>query len=81
MEASPNMSSEFVQYNRYEWREGVDGSARLFNPVAAALIDTETDDAVCSFIHSFIQTISIAPLQVQFYSEVLPTQHRYCARV
>src|SRR6218665_3552795 len=25
------------------------------------------------FIHSFIQTISIAPLQVHYYSEVLPT--------
>jgi len=26
-------------------------------------------------ISSFIQTISIAPLQVRYYSEVLPTQH------
>src|SRR6218665_3798489 len=34
-----------------------------------------------SFIHSFIQTISIAHLQVPFYSEALPTQHGYCARV
>src|SRR6218665_3874088 len=34
-----------------------------------------------SFIHSFIQTISIAPLQVHFYSEALRTQHGYCARV
>lgn len=47
VEASPNMSSEFMQYRRYDWREGVDGVARLFNPVAAALIDDETDDAVC----------------------------------
>src|SRR6218665_2172886 len=31
--------------------------------------------------HSFIQTISITPLQVQFYSEALPTQHGYCAGV
>src|SRR6218665_129992 len=30
---------------------------------------------------SFIQTISIASLQVHFYSEVLPTQHGYCAGV
>src|SRR6218665_2328747 len=30
-----------------------------------------------SFIHSFIQAISIAPLQVHYYSEVLPTQHGY----
>src|SRR6218665_4136180 len=29
----------------------------------------------------FIQTISIAPLQVHFYSEALPTQHGYCAGV
>ena len=30
------------------------------------------------FFHSFIQAISIAPLQVHYYSEVLPTQHEYC---
>src|SRR6218665_1081014 len=30
---------------------------------------------------SFIQTISIAPLQVHFYSEALPTRHGYCAGV
>src|SRR6218665_523348 len=29
----------------------------------------------------FIHTISIAPLQVHFYSEALPTQHGYCAEV
>ena len=34
-----------------------------------------------SFILSFIQTISIAPLQVHYYSEALPTQHGYCAGV
>ena len=32
-------------------------------------------------VHSFIQAISIVPLQVCYYSEALPTQHRYCARV
>src|SRR6218665_502002 len=32
-------------------------------------------------IHSLIQTISIAPLQVHVYSEALPTQHGYCAGV
>ena len=32
-------------------------------------------------LHSFIQTISIAPLQVHYYLEALPTQHGYCARV
>ena len=26
-------------------------------------------------IHSFIQTISMVPLQVHVYSEALPTQH------
>ena len=31
--------------------------------------------------NSFIQAISIAPLQVHFYSEGLPTQHGYCAEV
>ena len=33
------------------------------------------------YIHSFIQTTSIAPLQVYFYSEALPTEHGYCAGV
>src|SRR6218665_5645 len=41
--------------------------------------------AVClpasSFIHSFIQVISIATLQVHYYSEALLTQHRYCVGV
>src|SRR6218665_1547189 len=34
-------------------------------------------------MNSFIQTISIAPLQVNYYSEALPTQHEYtyCAGV
>src|SRR6218665_494007 len=30
-------------------------------------------------LHSFIQAISIAPLQVHYYSEAVPTQHGYCA--
>jgi len=34
-----------------------------------------------SILIIFIQTISIAPLQVRFYSEALPTQHGYCAGV
>ena len=28
-----------------------------------------------SFVHSFIQALSIAPLQVHYYSEVLPRRH------
>ena len=36
---------------------------------------------ICINIHSFIQTISIAPLKVYIYSETLPTQHGYCAEV
>ena len=43
------------------------------------LIDWLT--ATWSFIHSFIQANSIAPLQVHYYSEALPTQHGYCAGV
>ena len=31
--------------------------------------------------HSFIQAIYIAPLQVHYYSEALPTQHGYCVGV
>jgi len=34
-----------------------------------------------TFIHSFIHAISIAPLQVHYYSEALPTQHGYCVGV
>jgi len=33
------------------------------------------------FIHSFIQAISIAHLQVRYYSKAFPTQHGYCAEV
>jgi len=32
-------------------------------------------------IISFIHSISIAPLQVHYYSEALLTQHRYCVGV
>ena len=32
-------------------------------------------------LNSFVQAISIAPLQVHYYSEVLPTQHGYCVGV
>ena len=35
-------------------------------------------ETVNSFIRSFIQAISIAPLRVHYYSEALPTQHGYC---
>src|SRR6218665_120226 len=31
--------------------------------------------------NSFIQTISIAPLEVHYYSEALTTQHGYCVGV
>ena len=34
-----------------------------------------------SLIPSFIQAISIAPLQVHYYSEALPRQHGYCAGI
>ena len=34
-----------------------------------------------TFTYSFIQAISIAPLQVHYYSEALPTQHGYCVGV
>jgi len=33
------------------------------------------------YIHSFIPAISIAPLQVHYYSEPLPTKHKYCVEV
>src|SRR6218665_1382936 len=33
------------------------------------------------FIYSFIQAISIASLQVHYYSEALPTQHVHCAGI
>ena len=32
-------------------------------------------------VYSFIHAISIAPLQVHYYSEALPTQHGYCVGV
>src|SRR6218665_96749 len=39
----------------------------------------QTDLYMYSF--SFIQTISISPLQVLYYSGVLPIQHGYCAGI
>jgi|SRR6218665_367020 len=45
------------------------------------MISTETVYSFIEFlqmVHSFIQAISTAPLQVHYYSEALPTQHGYC---
>ena len=36
---------------------------------------------VIAVVIFLIQTISIAHLQVHYYSEALPTQHGYCARI
>ena len=44
---------------------------------AAADDDDDNDD---SFIHLFISAISIAPLQVLYYSEALPTTARILYR-
>ena len=41
---------------------------------------TEGRSSVHSFIHSFIPAISIAPLQVLYYSEALPTTARILYR-
>ena len=54
-------------------------SDRLFE--VAHEVSHRSDFTWRIFIHSFIQTIYIAPLQVPFYSEALPTQHGYCAGV
>src|SRR6218665_472302 len=35
----------------------------------------------CICVYSFIQAISIAPLQVYYYSEAFPTHHEYCVGV
>src|SRR6218665_3541356 len=45
------------------------------------LNNTNIKDLFQIFCISFIQTINIAPQQVHFYSEALPTQHGYCAGV
>jgi len=44
-------------------------------------IHTFTSTYIHTLIHSFIQTISIAHLQVHCYSEALPTQDGYCVEV
>jgi len=38
-------------------------------------------DDISNLSLAFIQAISIAPLQVLYYSEALPTQHGYCAGI
>src|SRR6218665_3491760 len=40
-----------------------------------------THSFIHSSTHSFIQSISTAPLQVHYYSEALPTQHGHCAGI
>jgi|SRR6218665_441115 len=49
----------------------------------ASIVAPVTTEAVCIMItaHSVIQTISIASLQVHYYSEALRTQHGYCIGV
>src|SRR6218665_1169932 len=44
-------------------------------------ISRNTGAVRVSFIHSFIQAISIAPPQVHYYSEALHTQHGYCVEI
>src|SRR6218665_3866062 len=41
---------------------------------------SEVNFLICSFIHSFILAISIAPLQVIYHSEALPTTARILYR-
>src|SRR6218665_60027 len=42
---------------------------------------TDMHQRQCSFIHSFIQAISIAPPHVHYYPKALPTQYGYCVGV
>src|SRR6218665_816193 len=47
---------------------------------------TKTDNSFTlypqtGFLQTFIQAISIVPLQAHYYSEALPTPHGYCAGV
>src|SRR6218665_921893 len=49
--------------------------------VAIHLYSTSCSAYQSEALHSFIQTISIAPLQVPYYSEALPIQHKYCVGV
>jgi len=52
-------------------------------PLDTGLNDYLIHKYIChSFIHSdHFYKLSIAPLQVRYYSEALPTQHGYCAGV
>src|SRR6218665_708320 len=62
-------------------------SSDLLSPDLTKQTDNRTDSLSATdadsigYCKSFIQTISMAPLQVHFYSEALPTQHGYCAGV
>ena len=48
--------------------------------ISGSLVPTD-NSATHLFTYSFIQAISMAPLHVHYYSEVLPTQHGYCVGV
>jgi len=61
---------------------------KITNMISTSLLLAESADAelqgligVDPLDHSFIQAISIALLQVLYYSEALPTQHGYCVVV
>ena len=58
-------------------------SWRFFAGPESSKANNSTADFVFKFIHSFIPDISIVPLQVHYYSEVLPTTSliAYCVRV
>src|SRR6218665_3854703 len=83
LHTTPRLSQHLPQWLRYTLPQGYpsifpSGSAPHY-PKAIPVALLHTTPRLSQY--SFIQTISIAPLQVHSYSEVLPTQHGYCAGV
>ena len=80
---APSMHWCFVPFNHVFSKWYCNHNRRNIQTTKAPHESPEKDTSLftSTFIHSFIMAISIAPLQVRYYWEVLPTQHGYCAGV
>jgi len=71
------MQEEIQKAKLIEERDGERAVVGSFSSAAEKLQQLVAVHDACIFV----QTISIAPLQVHYYSDALPTQHGYCARI
>ena len=53
----------------------------MVNPIKTKSWKSEKTIASRIILHSFIQTIYVAPFKVHYYSEALTTQQEYCVGI